>query len=98
MYSRKTIVQLMEEAEAEINPVTKSVLKSIVCSRAVELEVKCNKDATIARRMNRLAVIRKLTMVKRCRLGLLLTFNAMILLGIVLVYNSITFVGEIVWN
>jgi hypothetical protein len=86
MYSRKTIVQLMEEAEAEINPVTKSVLKSIVCSRAVELEVKCNKDATIARRMNRLAVIRKLT------------FNAMILLGIVLVYNSITFVGEIVWN
>jgi hypothetical protein len=93
MYSRKTIAQLTEEAEGTSNPVTRASLNVIICSRAVELELKCNKDATIARRMNRLIAIRKVVVKKRCRLGLFLIYIMSIVAGIVLVLNSITFVG-----
>jgi hypothetical protein len=36
---RKTIKQLYEELEQTENPVTKSVLRDIICSRALEIEV-----------------------------------------------------------
>jgi hypothetical protein len=93
MYNRKTIAQLTEEAEVTSNPVTRSALHVIICNRAVELELKCNKDATITRRMDRLIAIRKVVVKKRCRLGLLLVSITLIVVGTVLVLNSITFIG-----
>jgi hypothetical protein len=36
---RKTIKQLYEELEQTENPVTKSSLRDIICSRALEIEV-----------------------------------------------------------
>jgi hypothetical protein len=93
MYNRKTIAQLTEEAEGTSNPVTRASLNVIICSRAVELELECNKNATITRRMDRLIAIRKVVVKKRFRLGLLLVSITLIVVGTVLVLNSITFIG-----